>query len=126
MAGRFGIAEARAATLLERYGTAAERILAAGGASPDRMLASLPSYGSGEIRALVDGEHVVDLDDLIFRRTSIAFSGQLTTSAIEELAGICATVLDWSEAEKGRQIARVRAIATERHGVRLSDAAMAE
>ncbi|MDQ0392774.1 glycerol-3-phosphate dehydrogenase/oxidase [Labrys monachus] len=125
IAARFGIDASRAEALLDRYGTAAERVLAVGGVSPDRMLASLPDYGAAEIRALVAGEHVVDLDDLIFRRTSIAFSGQLTTSAIEELAGICAEVLGWSDGETDRQIARVRAIAAERHGVRLSPPAMA-
>jgi glycerol-3-phosphate dehydrogenase len=116
----FGIAAARAETLLERYGTHAERHLEAHAGGPDISLQSLPGYTVSEIRSVVRNEKVVDLADLVFRRTSIAFSGQLSASVIGELSQIAAETLGWDEAERNRQIAQTCMIARRRHGIDLS------
>jgi glycerol-3-phosphate dehydrogenase len=101
--------------LLERYGAGAHALLCA----EEEMLASLPGYSRSEIQTMVRSEQVVALADIVFRRSSIAIAGQLTAAAIAELADIAGQELNWSEAERERQIAATSRIARERHGVSL-------
>jgi glycerol-3-phosphate dehydrogenase len=114
---RSGASLARTEALLERYGAGAHALLCA----EEELLASLPGYSRGEIQTMVRSEQVVALADIVFRRTSIAIAGQLTAAAIAELAGIAEQELNWSEAERERQIAATSRIARERHGVGLGD-----
>ena len=116
---RFGVSPARGEILLERYGHAAYRIAEGSGNAFSETLASLPDYSRGEIRALIRGEQVVALGDLLFRRTTIAIAGHLTLSVIEELAEIAADALGWTAEERLRQTDEVIALARDRHGVRL-------
>ena len=96
-----GISEGRAAQLLQRYGTRAQQFVPGAADSP---VTSLPSYSRAEIEWIVDNEHVATLADLILRRTAIAFSGELSLAALEELSAIAAGVLGWSADERRRQI----------------------
>ena len=110
--GGFGFE--RAALLLDRYGTvAADVIEAIAVDEDDRPLRTLPDYSTGELRHLARAEHVVHLDDLLLRRTSIAFVGAATADSAEEVADAVAPVLGWSErkrhAEAERALQRVHA-----------------
>ena len=104
----------RAAQLLDRYGTVATEVAAAIAADPaDAPLHTLPGYSTGELRHLARAEQVVHLDDMLMRRTSIAFTGGATRDAIAEVADAVADVLGWDAAtvdiETQRAFARVHA-----------------
>ena len=114
----------RAEMLLERYGTTAAAIIDSLGTT-DAPLAHFAGYSSDEIRFLALHEHSVHLADLIYRRTSLAFIGALTTPLIAELAALAGEVLDWNDARRSDEIARVTTDLAERHQVDLAVEAVA-
>jgi glycerol-3-phosphate dehydrogenase len=59
----------RLATLVERYGTGADKVAAYLQAGPDAPLSCHSGYTRREIEFIARHEHVVHLDDLILRRT---------------------------------------------------------
>jgi glycerol-3-phosphate dehydrogenase len=98
---------ARVATLLDRYGTVAEAVADAIAADPDDApLEHLPGYSSGELRHLAATEDVAHLDDVLLRRTSIAFIGAATDEAVAEVAASIAPVLGWDSARSAVEVAR--------------------
>ncbi|GAB3604017.1 glycerol-3-phosphate dehydrogenase/oxidase [Microbacterium aureliae] len=102
-----GIGRARAALLLDRYGTHAEALIAAVAAdAADAPLKTLPDYSTGELRHLAASEDVVHVDDILLRRTSIAFVGAATPDAVAEVADAVAPVMGWDAAARGAEIAR--------------------
>ena len=74
---------------------------------------SIPAYSTGELRHLARTEWVVHLDDLLLRRTGIAFRGAATPEAVAEIAAAVAPVFGWDDgardAEAVRALASVRA-----------------
>jgi glycerol-3-phosphate dehydrogenase len=98
---------ARVATLLDRYGTVAEAVVDAVAADPDdASLRFLPDYSSGELRHLAATEDVVHLDDILLRRTSIAFIGAATAEALAEVADAIAPVLGWDADRAATEVVR--------------------
>ena len=98
---------ARVATLLDRYGTVAASVVEAIAQDPDdALLDHAPSYSSGELRHLAATEDVAHLDDLLLRRTSIAFTGGATPDAVAEVADAVAPVLGWDADRVSLEIAR--------------------
>jgi glycerol-3-phosphate dehydrogenase len=106
----------RTEQLLERYGTTAATIIDSFGAT-DMPLAHLAGYSSDEIRFLAREEHTVHLSDLIYRRTSLAFVGALTTPLLAELATLAGEVLGWTDADIADELTSVTADLAERHQV---------
>ncbi|MDW4573436.1 glycerol-3-phosphate dehydrogenase/oxidase [Microbacterium sp. M3] len=101
------IPPARVATLLDRYGTVAASVVDAIAAdADDAPLAHLRGYSSGELRHLAATEDVVHLEDLLLRRTSIAFVGAGTAEAVAEAAEAIAPVLGWDAARTAREAER--------------------
>ncbi|RLK47815.1 glycerol-3-phosphate dehydrogenase/oxidase [Microbacterium telephonicum] len=102
----------RAEVLLDRYGTIAAEVIAAL-TGDDAPLRTLPSYSTDELRHLARTERVVHLDDLLLRRTAIAFVGAATEAVAAEVAAVIAPVLGWDDdtqrAEVARGLAGVRA-----------------
>lgn len=103
---------ARAATLLDRYGTVADDVIAAIVADHgDAPLVTLPAYSTAELRHLARTESVVHLDDILQRRTSLAFVGAVTPESAAEVAAAIAPVMGWGaddlEGEVERALARV-------------------
>ncbi|WP_080815065.1 glycerol-3-phosphate dehydrogenase/oxidase [Agrobacterium fabrum] len=84
--------------LIDRYGTRARLVAAAAVNSVDPPLHSLPSYGRAELAWICRNESVGRLTDLLFRRTDIALSGELSRTVIMEAAGIAAESLGWDAA----------------------------
>ncbi len=98
----------RAARLLDRYGTVAADVIAALG-DDDRPLDTLPTYSTGELRHLARTEHVAHLDDVLQRRTSIAFVGHASAAVAAEVAAVIAPVLGWDDAQTEAEVARALA-----------------
>jgi glycerol-3-phosphate dehydrogenase len=109
-----GLAPDRAAMLLDRYGTVATQVIDAIAVDPDDApLGTIPDYSTAELRHLARTEHVVHLDDMLLRRTSLAFIGAVTAESAAEIADAIAPVLGWdpaaTRAEVDRAIAAVHA-----------------
>ncbi|MBL3686764.1 glycerol-3-phosphate dehydrogenase/oxidase [Leucobacter zeae] len=117
IAARSGAHDPRVVELmLERYGTKAAEVLAALPADPSE-LPSVPDYFVEELAHLAATEHVVHLDDVLLRRTSIAFVGGLDHAAIEEVAAAVAPALGWDESTREAEIGRARSILHAAHRV---------
>ncbi|GAA1819450.1 glycerol-3-phosphate dehydrogenase/oxidase [Agromyces neolithicus] len=119
------VGNARAAALLDRYGTRASDLLGEVEGAEDLALDHHPGYTRGEIRWLVRNERVVHLLDLVQRRTSIAFTGTLTAPLLEELADLVAAELAWDAERRVAEVAQARRVLAERHGVTLLEVAAA-
>ncbi|MDX2376954.1 glycerol-3-phosphate dehydrogenase/oxidase [Microbacterium sp. LRZ72] len=91
-----GVDRARARVLLERYGTRAVAVMARmRDDADDRPLTSAPTYSTGELRHLARTELIWHLDDVLLRRTSLAFTGQANEAVAREVADVVAGVLGW-------------------------------
>ncbi|MCP2635005.1 glycerol-3-phosphate dehydrogenase/oxidase [Microbacterium sp. HD4P20] len=102
-----GLPADRVGTLLDRYGTVATSVIRAIADDPDdRMLDHVPGFTTAELRFLAETEDVVHLDDLLMRRTSIAFVGGATEAAAAEIAATVAPVLEWDDARVESEVAR--------------------
>ena len=104
----------RVAVLLDRYGTVATTVIDAVLADPaDAPLEHVPGYSTGELRHLARSEDVVHLDDLLLRRTSLAFVGGVSAASAAEIAAAIAPALGWDaariDAEAERGLANVHA-----------------
>jgi glycerol-3-phosphate dehydrogenase len=112
-----GLPPERLATLLDRYGTGADRVAAYLQAGPDAPLACHAGYSRREIEFMALHERVVHLDDLILRRTPMALLGEVNRPLLEELAAIVSPVLRWSPQEAAAEIERAIELLERVHGV---------
>jgi glycerol-3-phosphate dehydrogenase len=116
------VGKARAAQLLERYGTRATAIISELAESGDTPLQFAPAYSRQEIERIVRTESVVHLSDVLQRRTSIAFTGGASSELLTELAGIVSSVLSWTEEQTRAEVAAAAEILRTEHGVQLETA----
>ena len=105
--------------LFDRYGTRAQEIAAFMAADDDAALEHKPDMTRREIAFLAQHEKIVHLDDLLLRRTMLAFLGELTRPLVDELADVLGDALGWSKTQKKAEAARALEILADRHGVRL-------
>ncbi|MFZ4618574.1 MAG: glycerol-3-phosphate dehydrogenase/oxidase, partial [Rectinemataceae bacterium] len=114
---KHGISLDRAQALSGLYGSRAGLVVSAvTPGSPEAMLASLPSYSRQEVAFLAREEGAEHLDDLILRRSTIAWRGLATASVLEELCDIMAIAKGWSPSLRDAELVRTTAILRERHG----------
>lgn len=106
----------RVATLLDRYGTTAKDIARHEGARP-RFLTDAPRFTKAEIDWIARNERVVHLADILLRRTSLAISGQLTSSLCRQVALASGAALGWTAERVQEELAAAAALLAQRHGV---------
>ena len=106
--------------LFARYGSRCREISEFQKEEDDAPLAHYPEMTRREVVFLVEKEKVVHLDDLILRRSLLAYLGQLSLPLIDELAEVTAYALDWDDGRKQEEIHRSLATRKDRHGVSLS------
>lgn len=123
LSGRTGLSPARCALLADRYGAGAAAIAAAE-AADGRLLSSMPAYSVAEIVAIAATERVSRLEDVVLRRTLMAFEGAVNRAGLEELADLVAPVLGWSAERRAAETDECARLLRERHGVSV-DAATA-
>lgn len=116
--GRSGLSTERLETLLDRYGTYAEKLIGYITAQQDAPLATLSDYSVREIQFIASEEFVVHLDDLLLRRTLIGLLGRASEDVLNELATIIAPVLGWSAEDVQKELDRTWGILEMRHGIR--------
>lgn len=107
----------RAATLLDRYGTSAEALIERIASGQDAPLESAPAYSRLELQHLVQTEQVVRLVDVVLRRTSMAFTGAVTSAVLDELADVVGEVLGWSDEQRRAERAAAADYLADHHGV---------
>lgn len=120
-----GVPVDRVETLFERYGTKArafaEFIAQEGN---DRPLADLPTYSKHEIVYLIRDEMVTRIEDIVLRRSLIAWLGQLTDNLMQDLADICAEELDWSSEQRSNALENAIQILNSKYAQKLSQTAV--
>jgi glycerol-3-phosphate dehydrogenase len=115
-----GLPPQRLETLVERYGTGADKVAAYLQAGPDAALTYHDGYTRREIEFVVRNECVVHLDDLILRRTLMALLGQVSRPLLKELAMIISPVLQWTPQSADAEVERTAEILARVHGVTLA------
>lgn len=105
--------------LFERYGTRALEIAGFVCAGQDQPLKSLPNWTYREVEFLLAREKAVHLDDLLLRRTTLAWLGQVTRPVLEELAGIMTKSLGWNVDRQQAELSRTVDLLRDRHGLNL-------
>ncbi|MBG6058575.1 glycerol-3-phosphate dehydrogenase [Cryobacterium sp. MP_M5] len=116
------VGASRAAALLGRYGTRAADVIDWLTEEADAPLDNHAGYTRREIEYLAATESVMHLLDLVLRRTSLAFRGELSLPLLDELAAVVAPVLGWDAATRQIEVALAVDMLRETHGVRLANA----
>jgi len=109
VANRGTLSSERTELLLTRYGTYARVIIKDMESLGDEPLEHHPNFSVGEITSLVTRERVVNLSDVIYRRTRLAFTGEASISLLQEIADLVAPLLGWSRSEAQAQVAATAA-----------------
>jgi glycerol-3-phosphate dehydrogenase len=117
---RGSLSHDRAEQLFRRYGTRAAVVVAELNDIGDDLLDSLPTFSAQELSFVVRTEQAVRLDDVLIRRTNLAFSGELNDARVREIADVMAGALGWSPARRDEEIDRTAVLMRERHGVELT------
>ena len=97
----------RALQLLLRYGTRAKQVLDYISVTPETMLKHAPSFSDSEIEYLVKNESVYRLEDLVNRRSNLAFTGSMNTALLQELASIMQKPLGWDSGKSSSEVSGV-------------------
>ncbi|MBC7403239.1 MAG: glycerol-3-phosphate dehydrogenase/oxidase [Microbacteriaceae bacterium] len=116
-----GVGRSRAAELLTRYGTKATEFISAITSGHDAALRTTLLYTTAELDHLVRTESVVHLEDVLLRRTDLAFLGAVTGPMIEELAGLIGASLGWTNEQRAAEIVAARETLTTMHGQVFTD-----
>ena len=104
---------------LERYGARAAEFARAITPTDASPLSDASAYAHGEIALLARQDRVCRLDDLLLRRTLLAFRGEITAGLLSETARIAGASLGWDAPRMESEIARTEEILRERHGIDL-------
>ncbi|WP_111431391.1 glycerol-3-phosphate dehydrogenase/oxidase [Rhodobacteraceae bacterium DSL-40] len=117
IAGKGRITPEDAQRLLDRYGSLGAEVAASFDAEGRRPLAGAPAYHAGEIAWITTRERVTRLEDIVLRRTLMAFEGHTSAATICDCAEIAATLLGWSPERKEAEIAATLDLLASRHRV---------
>jgi glycerol-3-phosphate dehydrogenase len=113
--------EERVHVLFDRYGTRASQILDYLDAGEDRPLTHKPDFSEREIAFLIEEEQVVNLRDLLLRRSKLAMLGHVNGALLRELTQILGQTLGWSQEEMDAEFERAQSYLAEKHRVRVSE-----
>nr|WP_314841627.1 glycerol-3-phosphate dehydrogenase/oxidase [uncultured Microbacterium sp.] len=108
----------RAERLLARYGTRAAQVWEFVEQGDDAPLAG-GDLSTRELEWMVENEFVARLQDVVLRRTSIAFVGNADADVLEELADALAPLLNWDRARQDAELEQTRELLNERHGLQI-------
>jgi glycerol-3-phosphate dehydrogenase len=112
-----GLPSYQVETLFQRYGTRAWQVCEFILAGQDAPIVACPSFSRREILYLVQVEKIIHLDDLLLRRTLLAYLGELSLPLIQEMADVVGCELGWNGSQKQTEIERSLDILADKHGV---------
>ena len=104
-------------TLFQRYGTRARQVCEFILTGDDAPFVAGPSFSHREIQFLVRAEKIIHLDDLLLRRTLLAYLGELSLPLIQEMADVVGCELGWNASQKQTEIERSLDILADKHSV---------
>lgn len=107
LAEEYGVHPYRVKHLLDRYGSLIDEVMALAADRPDlkQPIAAAPSYLRVEAVYAAAAEGALHLDDVLARRTRISIEyPHRGAECADEVAGLMAPVLGWSDAETDREI----------------------
>lgn len=96
---RQGVPTERALQLLLRYGTRATTVLSMIAAKGEKRLSSHPEFTDTEIGYLIEREHVCQVEDIVQRRTNLAFTGEASPNLLKEIEEIRQGFQFWGEGQ---------------------------
>jgi glycerol-3-phosphate dehydrogenase len=120
VAKKTGVSKNIVAALFGRYGTLAEKVALKVKEVGDKPLKSLPDWQVGEVEYLIETEKAMHVEDILVRRSTLAWLGKAKKATVEEMADIFARKYKWSAAEKKAEINRTYAELKDLHGVILA------
>ncbi len=82
-------------------------------------LKSTSDYSREEVFRMAEREKIVHLDDLLLRRTLLAYLGQLDRPLVDRLVAWLAEALHWDDRQKQAEVERCLGILADRHEVHL-------
>ena len=107
----------RARTLFKAYGTKALDFARA--ESSGSPILGKTGHSLAELRHIASSEEVQRLDDLILRRTRIAYLDTLTPSLLDELLALLGEVRGWNAEQRAAERQRVLTLLHKTHGISL-------
>lgn len=110
--------DARGQVLFTRYGTRAAEVAAFIAEGEDSPVAG-DVLSSRELAWMVENEQVRHVTDIIFRRTSLAFTGDADAAAVRAIAEALAPLLGWDSARVEAEMEDTASQLREAHGVDL-------
>jgi len=86
-------------------------------AKKDEPLKSKPNWTRREVEFLVECEKAVHVDDILLRRSTLAWLGEATRPLVDELAEIMGDLLGWKADQKKAEVKHALEVLKEFHGV---------
>ena len=117
VADETGLENFRPKKLFDRYGTRAADVARFLCAGPDEPLNSIPDWTRREVRFLVEREKAVRLDDLLLRRSTLAWLGGVTRPVAQEFANLMGDFLGWSDEQRRAELEYALDLLRDRHGL---------
>jgi glycerol-3-phosphate dehydrogenase len=114
-----GVGVDRARVLLDRYGSTARLVLEHEAEFGSKPLTDAPDYTIAEVDWVARNECVVQLEDVVMRRTALAVTGKLSGRDLERIAEVVGAALGWNNDRRAAALRSARERLTERHRVRL-------
>ncbi|QNO36827.1 glycerol-3-phosphate dehydrogenase/oxidase [Protaetiibacter sp. SSC-01] len=105
--------------LFARYGTAAAEVAVFMGEQHDAPIGG-GVLSTGELRWMLEREHVEHLTDIVLRRTDLAFTGRLDAALLDEIAKAVSDIAGWDAARRELEVATCTRELAEVHAVDLS------
>lgn len=102
---KWGVSDARAAHLVDAYGTRASEVMEyCAGRDDDQPIGAGVQLTAAEIAFMVHHEYATRLGDLILRRTAVAITGAVDAGLIETIATVAAAELGWNDERRLAEI----------------------
>lgn len=109
----------RAAVLLTRYGTRAEKVIEFLAQGKDEAFESTHELSARELAFMVEHEQIGHLVDVFIRRTSLAFRGLITSELLAETAAALAGPLGWNADRVKEEISHANNVLDRFHRVKV-------
>lgn len=108
----------RGDALLARYGTRAAEVWEFIEQSDDHPLAG-GALSTRELEWMVGNELVARLADVVLRRTSLAFTGDVDSAVLDEIASALAPLLGWDAEQRSAELSETIELLNDAHGLSL-------
>jgi glycerol-3-phosphate dehydrogenase len=95
------------------------RTLSIGTTKDATLIRTEPFYTDQEIKEMALREKIIHLDDLLLRRTLLAYLGKLNHPLVENFANSLGQALGWDDSRRKAEVERIIALLADLHGVHL-------